>query len=103
MTSKPYIIAVVIVLCLVTAFSGCRNKKKMQRTTDAASTVDSLSARCRLDFKSARTLGRHMTENEFKFDWVNAKANVESNFDEKEESFDIRVSMRRDSAILISI
>jgi hypothetical protein len=84
--------------------SGCRHRKKMQTEQPAVVTAeDTATNKCRLDYKSARTLGRHMKENEFKFEWVNAKANVESLFDEKEESFDIRVSMRRDSAMLVSI
>ena len=44
-----------------------------------------------------------MKENEFIFDWVFAKANVQSLVDDKEESFDIKVRMRRDSAMLITI
>jgi hypothetical protein len=93
----------VMAVLVVLAMAACKNRKKMQKTPDATQVEDSASARCRLDFKSARALGRYMRENEFQFDWVNAKANVESNFDDKEESFDIRLSMRRDSAVLITI
>jgi hypothetical protein len=64
---------------------------------------DTASSRCRLDFKSARALGRYMKEHEFAFRNANAKANVETNIDGKEESFDIRVSARRDSAMLVTI
>jgi len=44
-----------------------------------------------------------MKDAEFMFTWLSAKANVETLFDGKEESFDIRVNIRKDSAMLISI
>jgi hypothetical protein len=75
----------------------------MQKTENTVAIVDTLSGRCRLDYKSARTLSKHVKENEFKFDWLTAKANVESKVDDKEENFDIKVSIRKDSAMLVSI
>lgn len=96
----------VLLLCIIVLFStGCKHKKKIQKSEPPPVTIleDTLGNRCRLDYKSARTLSRHVKESEFKFDWVNAKANVETLIDEKEESFDIRVKIRRDSAMLISI
>jgi hypothetical protein len=103
MTDKRYLSLVIVCFLLLISAVGCKNRKKMQKTPETVVTEDSTSTRCHMDFKSARTLGKHMTENEFKFEWVNAKANVESNFDGKEESFDIRVAVRRDSAALITI
>jgi hypothetical protein len=103
MNSNALLRTLPVILLLITAAGGCKHKKKMQQSPDVAKTEDSTSGRCRLDFKSARTLGKKMKENEFHFDWVNAKANVESNFDDKEQDFDIRLSMRRDSAVLITI
>lgn len=96
---------------IIPAFSllvvtSCRHKKKLQKTEVPVVVVekeDTLTGRCRLDYKSAKTLSRHVRENEFDFTWINAKANVETMIDEKEESFDIRVKMRKDSAMLISI
>jgi hypothetical protein len=71
----------------------------------AAVTVapEDTAGKCRLNFKTARSLGRHVKDNEFKFDWVYAKANVESHIDEKDESFDIKLRIRKDSAMLVSI
>lgn len=104
MTSNRWIIpGIAVVLLMVLAGPGCRNKKRMQRTDGNVVAEDTSASRCRLDFKSARTLGRHMKENEFQFDWLSAKASVESHFDDKEESFDIRLAMRRDSAVLVTI
>jgi hypothetical protein len=75
----------------------------MKKTEDVVVVPEDTLGRCRLDYKNAKALSRYVKENEFKFDWVSAKANVESNVDGKEESFDIRVKMRKDSAMLVSI
>lgn len=92
-------------LIIVTVFSSsCKHKQKTQKTEQPAVTaIDSLAGRCRLDYKNAKALSRYMKENEFKFTWVNAKANVQSIVGEKDENFDIRISICRDSAMLVSI
>lgn len=92
-------------LALLLSLQSCKHKKKMQKT-DVAPPVaqeDTLSGKCRLDFKTAKALSRYVRENEFKFDWVYAKANVESTIDGKEESFDIKLNIKKDSAMLVSI
>jgi len=97
-------LALVYALVLTLALGSCKNKKKTTKTeAPVIATEDTLNNRCRLDYKSARTLSKHAKENEFLFDWVTAKANVESLVDEKEESFDIKVNIRKDSAMLVSI
>jgi hypothetical protein len=48
----------------------------------------------RYDFKSSKTLSNNIKANEFGFIWLNAKANVETLIDGKEESFDIRVKIK---------
>lgn len=92
-------------LIAVTFFSvSCKHKQKNLKPEQPAQTpADTLAGRCRLDYKSAKALSRYMKENEFKFSWVNAKANVQSIVGEKEENFDIRVSVCKDSAMLVSI
>lgn len=84
-------------------FSACKNKKKMQKTETVQVVNDTTSGRCRLDFKNSKALTKYIRENEFSYTWISAKANVESNIDGKEESFDIRLKIKKDSAILISI
>lgn len=84
-------------------FSACKNKKKMQKTEPVQVVNDTTSGRCRLDFKNSKALTKYIRENEFSYTWISAKANVESNIDGKEESFDIRLKIKKDSAILISI
>lgn len=93
-----------ILFVLAVSYS-CRHKKKLQNVDAPVLTTnaeDSLN-KCRLDFKTARALSRYVKENEFQFSWLYAKANVESNIDGKEENFDIKLSIKKDSAILVSI
>ncbi len=99
---STYLLCTLVLLVL--SFS-CKHKKKLQNTEAPLLTVnaeDSLN-KCRLDFKTARALSRYVKEHEFKFNWINAKANVESNIEGKEENFDIKLSIKKDSAILVSI
>lgn len=84
--------------------SGCKSRKKAHKIKVAdVALPDTTNDRCRLDFKSSKTLIKHIHESEFDFNWVYAKANVESVIDGKEESFDIKIRMRKDSVMLISI
>jgi Domain of unknown function (DUF4292) len=92
----------ILLLCFFAP--SCKHKQKTTRTQTEVVVADTLNfGRCRLDFKSAKTLSKHVKENEFNFNWVSAKANVETLIDGKEESFDIRVAIRKDSAMLITI
>ena len=91
-------------LLLLLAFS-CKNKKQLRKQQDTvqAGPEDTIDVRCKLDFKSARTLSKLAKENEFQFDWLTAKANVATFIDNQDEKFDIRVYAKKDSAMLISI
>jgi hypothetical protein len=75
----------------------------LKKENQAASAVDTTSDRCKLDFKNAKALTKYIKENELTYTWMYAKANVESVIDGKEESFDIKVRIRKDSAMLVSI
>ncbi len=91
-------------LILLFTLHGCKNKRKTQKTEPVVAVVtDTIVGKCRLDYKSSKTLSRLVKENEFNFDWLNAKANVESLVEDREEQFDIKVAIRKDSAMLISI
>lgn len=85
------------------SLNACRRKKQLEATPVANAAEDTLGGRCRMDYKSARTLGRRMKEKEFAFEWLSAKANVETHSEEKDESFDIKLLIRKDSAILVTI
>lgn len=98
-------IYVVFVSCLVLLlfFSACKSKRKLKKEKQEAVVVDTTTDRCKLDFKNAKALTKYIKENELTYNWMYAKANVESNIDGKEESFDIKVRIRKDSAMLVSI
>lgn len=99
-------LSLIAVLFFTALFAeGCKSRRKARKKKEEQATVvtDTTSERCRLDFKSSKTLIKNIHESEFNYSWVYAKANVESVIDGKEESFDIRVKARKDSAILISI
>lgn len=84
--------------------TACKHRKHLPASPETPVIAeDTVAGKCRLDFKSARALSRLMAENELQYEWIAAKANVESLLEEKEESFDIRVSLRKDSAMLVNI
>lgn len=85
------------------SFSSCKTKRKQQKENVPFAAVDTTNERCKLDFKNAKALTKYIKENEFTYSWMYAKANVESLIDGKEESFDIKVRIRKDSAMLVSI
>jgi hypothetical protein len=96
-----YFTAAIITLALFTV--SCKHKKKIQKTQTEVAISDTTTGRCKLDFKNSKALSKYVKENEFDFVWVMAKANVETRIDGKEESFDIKVNVRKDSAMLITI
>jgi len=92
------IVFVVTLFC----FQSCKHKKKIQKT-EAVVLTDTLNGKCRLDYKNSKALTRLIKENEFTYNWINAKAKVETLIDSKEEGFDIKLKIRKDSAIWIQI
>lgn len=91
-------------LCMFIMFSflfSCKSKKHVQKT-DSTQTEDTVG-KCRLTFKTAKSLSKHIRENELKYNWLSAKADAEVNIDGEEHKLDVRVKIRKDSAIWISI
>jgi hypothetical protein len=80
---------------------SCKSKKHAQQT--AVISVQDTLGKCRLSFKTAKTLSRHIKENELKYEWIYAKADVEVLIDGEDHKLDIRVKAKRDSAMWISI
>lgn len=100
-------IIIMLSVLFIPAFWSCKSKKKIQVTEVKPETpIDSLG-KCRMDYKNAKALSALLRDNEFKYDWMYAKANVEFKEGEgenaRDESFDIRVRVKKDSVILISI
>ncbi len=98
---------VMLSLFLLQSLTACKSKKKIQITEVKPETPIDSVGRCKMDFKNAKALSALLHSHEFQYDWMYAKANVEYREGEgeqaKEESFDIKVRVKKDSAILISI
>lgn len=94
--------AIGMVVVFINVFATCKGKKHTQTTTTVVP-ADSLQGKCRLDFKSSKALSKYITESELKYDWIQAKADVETMIDGEDHNLDIRVKGRKDSAIWISI
>jgi hypothetical protein len=102
MINKKYIYLPFICIISMLFFGlSCKSKKHALQTVTIAS-EDTLG-RCRLSFKTAKTLSRHIKENELKYEWIYAKADVEVLIDGEDHKLDIRVKAKRDSAMWISI
>lgn len=97
--------SMILLIALSVVQLSCKHKKHLvpNDTKPEVVKADSSSSGCSLDYKNAKALSRLMIENEFSYNWLFAKANVESLVEDKEESFDIRLSLRKDSAMLVNI
>ena len=73
-----YTFLFVITVSIVLVISSCKNRKKTLKPEPVVAAEDTVGGKCRLDYKNAKALSRYVKENEFRFDWVSAKANVES-------------------------
>lgn len=103
MTKIKYI-ALLASILLGSFVVGCKSNKKTKKTTEnVVQPIDTLNNKCKLDFKNGRALTKYMLENEFKFDWLYLKANVESNVDNDENNFDVKARIKRDSVIYIVV
>ncbi|MCA6437278.1 MAG: DUF4292 domain-containing protein [Bacteroidota bacterium] len=103
MTKIKYI-ALLVSILLGSFVVGCKSNKKTKKTTEnVVQPTDTLNNKCKLDFKNGRALTKYMLENEFKFDWLYLKANVESNVDNDENNFDVKARIKRDSVIYIVV
>lgn len=75
----------------------------MQQTNNnPVANADTLG-KCRIDFKNAKSLSRHIRDNELKYDWLLLKSNVTTLFEGEDKSFDAKVRVRKDSLMLITI
>ena len=75
------------------SFSSCKHQQKLLLN----------NGKCLLNYKNARTLTTNLKANEFRFDRMNAKMNVESLIDSVSNSFTINLKIKRDSVIWMSI
>lgn len=85
-----------VILCFILfpAFVACKQQKKIAQASPA---------KCNIDYKNARTLATHLKANEFSFEKLNAKLNVDAMIDSSANSFSISLRIRKDSIIWMSI
>lgn len=95
---------IIIIITFLFFVISCKYKQKTQKSKEVLTMpLDLNNEKCKLEHKSSKNLSKLVKQNEFDFEWVSAKANVSSLFDNNEESFDIKIKMKKDSAMLISI
>ncbi|MBI3500311.1 MAG: DUF4292 domain-containing protein [Bacteroidetes bacterium] len=82
-----------IVLFILPFLFACKTKKNIPHRPE----------RCRLDYKSSRTLTRLLQENQTKFSTFAGKAKVKVVIDEKETEFNVALRMKKDSVIWATI
>ncbi|MFN5182223.1 MAG: DUF4292 domain-containing protein [Bacteroidota bacterium] len=94
-------------ICAVVLFFSisCKTKKKAQEATNkqSVSVIDSVDEKCKMDYKNSKTLVRLMKQHELEFKTFSGKLNCEVNSGQEENSFNISVRCRKDSAIWINI
>jgi hypothetical protein len=73
--------------------ASCKTQKKIAND----------NSKCFLDYKNSKTLTSNLKSNEFNFEKLNAKINVESTIDSSVNSFSISLRIKKDSLIWMSI
>ncbi len=88
-------------LLLLLSASSCRSKKQIVADTPPPP-IDS-TGKCRLDFKSSKTLSSLLAKNQFRFNWFTGKFDAEFHMDGKKQEFTVVLRMKKDSVIWMSI
>lgn len=84
-------------------FSNCKHKKNIQQNPVVALPDSTESDKCKLDFKTAKVLVKHMEENELDFSYATAKFACDLTLDNEDHSFSVSVRCKKDSVIWMSI
>jgi len=104
MIKKQHIsISIIGMFTMLVFMLSCKSKKHIQQTSNAPTQVEDTVGKCRLSFKTAKVLSKHIKESELAYKWIYAKADVQTLIDGEDHNLDIRVRGRKDSAIWISI
>jgi len=100
---------IVFLLLILFSFAqtSCRAKRLRKKAEAEAAqnppVIDTTAEACpHLIYKTAKNLSKNLKENEFNFEWVNAKFNCELTVDNEESTFNISLRCRKDSAIWLS-
>lgn len=92
--SRRYSILIVFIFSFV--LFSCKQSKKITQSPTT-------NTKCNIDYKNAKALITHLKSNEFKFEKLNAKLNVEAIIDSTSNTFTISLRIRKDSIIWMSI
>ncbi len=104
MIKKQHISFSFISICTMLFFMlSCKSKKHTQQTNTNPLQVEDTTGKCRLGFKTAKALSKHIKENELAYNWIYAKADVQTLIDGEDHNLDVRIRGKKDSAIWISI
>lgn len=87
-----------IMLVLPLLFGACKSKKKLRQTAAPAT-----ATKCNIEHKNAKTLISNLKANEFSFERLNAKMNVDATIDSTSNSFNITLRILKDSIVWMSI
>lgn len=87
-----------IILVLPLLFSACKSQKKLNKIT-----APTITTKCNLEHKNAKTLIANLKANEFSFERLNVKMNVDATIDSTSNSFNITLRILKDSIIWMSI
>lgn len=90
--------SILVLLTLVFA-PACRSRKQVSAPQPL---LDSLG-KCRLDYKSSKTLTSLLQQNQLNFRWFSGKFDAELLVDGKKNEFTVNLRMRKDSIIWMSI
>ncbi len=97
----PLKIVLPFLLFAITAIS-CKSKKNLSKK-NAVTVVDTSSEKCKMDFKTGKSLSKLMNDSELNFRYASAKFSCELTLDSEEHSFSVSVRCRKDSVIWLSI
>jgi len=98
--------ACVFLFAVLFFFFGCKSKKQIKNieliNTEQAS-KDTLDEKCKLDYKSGKTLMRLMQEQELHFKTAVGKFNCDVTISEEEHNVNVSVRCKKDSLIWLNI
>ncbi len=99
-----YIPALCFSLVLLNTLSSCKHRKHLQQIPPVQPvSSDTTQGRCHLDYKNAKALTKYIHDNEFRYNWISTKADVQVNIDGEDNNLDVRIRARKDSVIWINI
>lgn len=101
---KNNIYSLLLLCAIILSGSACKHKKKLEKPViivDGAN--DTLDIKCKLDFKNSKSLTRHLSDAELKYDWLYVKSKVNTIFENEDKTFDAKVRLRKDSLMLVTI